>query len=131
MEKELIRDQLLEFEPKTSFTVISKGRVVNIGFAEISHIRKFGSEVIVYASNREYRTKYSLQDIMNELPVNDFFRIHKSHIVSLKHIDGIKRNRVQIGNTFLEMSNYYYCKAQMIAELARQLNQLIEFHSRT
>ena len=125
MEKELIQGQLLEFEPKTAFTVISKGRVVNIGFDEISHIRKFGSEVIVYTSNREYRTKYSLQDIMNELPVNDFFRIHRSHIIALHFMNGVKKKWICVGEYLLPISKYY--KGQVIKSLQSFLDKEFEF----
>ncbi len=121
MEKQILQEIFLEYHPKTSFTVISKGRVVRIEFDEVTHVRKFGYETIIYTIDREYRTKYSLQDIMNELPVNDFFRVHKSHIVSLKHTNSIKRSKIRIGDLYLQVSNYY--RIQMIKRLGEILEQ--------
>jgi len=119
MEKELIQEKLIEFKQKTSFTVISKGRVVSIEFNEVTHISKFGYEVVIYTCNREYRTRYSLQEIMKDLPVSDFFRVHKSHIVSLKHMSGIKRKRAKVGEYYLPVSKYY--RLLMIKRLEEML----------
>lgn len=121
MEKQIIKEQLLEYHPKTSLTVISSGRVVSICFNELIHIRKFGSEVVIHTGNREYRTKYSLQDILNDLPVNEFFRVHKSHIVSLKKMSVVGRNKIRIGARIVPVSKYY--KMQMIQGLGEMLER--------
>ena len=129
MEKEIIQMQLTEFEPGYSLTIISKGRVISIPVAEITHVRKFGYETIIYTREREYKMKYSLQDIQNDLPAEEFFRVHRSHIVSLMSISSIRNNKAKVGETYLQITGYY--KEQMITELSKRLNQLIEFHHRT
>lgn len=121
MEKQIIQEQLLEYHPKTSVTVISSGRVVSIGFEELVHIRKFGCEVVIHTDSREYRTKYSLQDILNDLPVNEFFRVHRSHIVSLKNMSVAGRNKVRMGKCIVPVSRYY--KMQMIKRLGEILER--------
>ena len=42
-----------------------------------------------------------------QLPENQFVRIHNSYLVSLEAIDVIHKERVQIGNTFLPISDTY------------------------
>lgn len=91
MEKEIVKEYYLEVHPKTSFTVISKGRGINLLFDEITYMIKFGYETIIYRQGRDYITHYSLQNIQNDLSVNQFFRIHKTHFVSLKFIGNIKK----------------------------------------
>lgn len=125
MEKTVMQPQLLIFQPKTSLTFISKGRMINIPFEEITHVRKFGPDVIVYGCGREYRTKYSLQEIMNDLPVNEFFRVHRSHIVALKHVASVKKGKIQVQNVWLPVSVYY--KRQLCESLGTILNREYEF----
>lgn len=120
MEKQIINEKLLRYCPKTSLTVISVGRVVSIGFDELVHIRKFGCEVVIYTGSREYRTRYSLQDILNELPVNDFFRVHKSHIISLCQVKTVEKNRIRVGDKWLPFSGYY--RTLMTRHQAQLLN---------
>lgn len=121
MERELIQKQILAYHPKTSLTVICKGRVVSIGFDELICARKFGNEVLIYTDKSEYRTRYSLQDILNDLPVNEFFRVHKSHIISLKKIKTISGNTVSLVEYKVPLSKYY--KVQMIKQLGEMLEK--------
>lgn len=125
-EKLIQKEQLIEFHPKTSFTVMSKGRVVSIVFDEISHVSKYGNDVVIYTANEEYRTCYSLQEILHDLPVNDFFRVHRSHIVSLRNMNGVKRKRIMVGEYYLPVSGYY--KMQMIRRLVNILDREFLFY---
>lgn len=127
MEQELLQQHLLlEFQPKTSFTIISKGRVVSIGFAEITHVSKYGNDVVIYTANEEYRTCHSLQEILNDLPVNEFLRVHRSHIVSLKWMQGVKRTRIVVGGYYIPISKYY--QTQMIGRLGNILDREFLFY---
>jgi DNA-binding LytR/AlgR family response regulator len=122
MEKELVQHrELLKFQPKTSFTIICKSRVVNIAISEITHVSKYGCEVVIYTRERQYRTCHSLQEIMNDLPVNDFFKGHRSHIIALSFMKSVKRKRIQVGEYYLPVSKYY--KKQMCDSLATLLNR--------
>jgi DNA-binding LytR/AlgR family response regulator len=121
MEKQIIQEQLLEYHPKMSLTVISYGRVINIGLDELVHIQKLGCEVMIHTDSSDYRTKYSLQDILNDLPVNDFFRINKSHIVSQAKMKVIGRCTIRIGERIVSISKYY--KMHMIKRLGEILDR--------
>lgn len=125
METKVLSDRLIEFTPKTSFTIICKGRVVNIEFSQITHISKYGSETVIYTMASEYRTRYSLQEIMNDLPVNDFFRIHRSHIIALHFMNGVKKKWICVGEYLLPISKYY--KGQVIKSLQSFLDKEFEF----
>ena len=122
MERELIQKKyLLEFQPKTSFCFISKGRIVNVGFDEITHVSKWGSETIIHTTNKKFRTYLSLQEILNDLPVNGFARLSRSHIVSLRHMNGVKKKRIVVGEYYLPVSKYY--KLQLCKKLALLLDR--------
>jgi len=129
MAKEVIQDQILLYHPRKSFTVISKGRVVNILFEEITHASKYGNETMIYTVSTHYKTSNNLREILNELPVNDFFRIHRSHIVALKFMNGVKRNRIVVGDFFLPVTKYY--KVPLLARFAEIINRNIFFTNKT
>ena len=106
---------LLQFYPKNSFTVISKGRVVNIPFADIIYIKKYANETFIHTTHSIFATCMSLQQLLNDLPVNSFFRIHRSYVVSLPFLKGISRHSLLAGAEVLPISAYY--KQQLLAQL--------------
>ena len=125
MKQELVQTEMLvEFNPKTSFTIICKGLLVSIEFDAIPHISKYGNQTVIYTSDSCYKTCSSLQEILHDLPVNEFFRVHRSHIVSLKHVTGIKKIKMKVADNWLPMSAYY--KRQIVKSLGRVLNSWYE-----
>lgn len=116
---------LLEFVPKSSIIVISKGRVINIPITTITHISKYGSNTIIYTTKESHSTFLSLQELLNDLPVNEFFRIHRSHIMALGFMNGFKKKKVCVGQYLLPISKYY--KTQVIKSLQSFLDKEIEF----
>ncbi len=113
------QEKLLVYKPKEALTVISSGQVVRVLFTEIIRISKQGYETRIITTWGEYKTMYSLQEILNELPVNDFFRVHRSHIIPLRMITGIKKNRIMMGDTKVPVSKYF--KVQMMKRLGEML----------
>ena len=71
---------------------------MHIDFKEITHISKDGCESIIYTVTGKFRVYSSLQDLLNDLPVNDFFRVSKSHIVSLQFMNGVKGNKIIVAD---------------------------------
>lgn len=122
MERQAIQEtQLIKFQPKKAVCFISKGRVVNVPFDEIIHVSKWGNETVVYTTNSNYRTHISLQEILHDLPVNDFFRVHRSNIISLRMMTGINKNKIRVGEFRVPVSKYY--RLLMIKRLGEMLEQ--------
>jgi DNA-binding LytR/AlgR family response regulator len=111
---------------KSSLCFISSGRVLNILFASITHISKHGADSIIYTEDNIYQTHLSLQQLLMELPGGVFFRIHRSHIISLKHMKGIQRKKIKVGVQSIPVSAYY--KQQMIKVISNMLDEYFEFH---
>jgi len=127
MEREIVQqEKLLMFQAKTSFTIICRGRVVNIRYEEITHISKYGDDVVLYTISKEFRTRHSLQELLNDLPVNSFFRIHRSHIASLEYMRGMNRGRLKVAEAYLPVSNYF--KLQLVRSLQLILDREYSFH---
>jgi DNA-binding LytR/AlgR family response regulator len=51
--------------------------------------------------------RMSLKAIEEKLPPGKFFRIHKSYIISIKHITSIRKNSVFLGELELPLSDLY------------------------
>lgn len=121
MQKELLQDkQLLAFHPKASLCFISRGRVMNVQFKEIIFITRRGGYAFIYTSASYYQTSLSLQEILKDLPINEFFKINRCQIVSLWFMDGMKDKKIKLGKQLLTVTNYY--KAKLIARLGEILD---------
>ena len=108
MEEQLIdREKLLEFKPKESITAICEGRVVSICTTSITHVSKYGKETVIYTTTHRYKTYHSLQEIANDLPVNEFYRVHRSHIVALGAVNEVWKGRISVNNYYLPFSRGY------------------------
>jgi DNA-binding LytR/AlgR family response regulator len=49
----------------------------------------------------------NLKTIEEDLPSSDFIRIHKSYIVSIRHITAVRGNSVFLGSKQLPVGNNY------------------------
>jgi DNA-binding LytR/AlgR family response regulator len=127
MEQKVLEHQILEYCPKTELTFLSKGNVVAIEIGDIVRISKNGSSTMIWTANTCYPTLLSLKELLRDLPVNDFFRIHRSHIISLRFMSGVKRNSIRVGECFLPVTQYY--KLQLLEVLKSLINYQIYFLS--
>jgi DNA-binding LytR/AlgR family response regulator len=126
MEQQVIHQSgLLEYVPKTSIVIISMGRIISIPITTITHISKSGSTTIIYTTDVSHKTFLSLQELLNDLPVNDFFRVHRSHIMALKYMNGMRRKRIRVGNYDLPVSKYY--KYRLINRLQMLIDRDLVF----
>lgn len=105
-------------------SIISHGGVTCIAFADLEFILRSGSIVYLYTATGCYTAEYSMVELMKLLPVNEFCRVSKSHIVSLPKVMGWQRSRVKVGERWLPVSQYY--RQQVIAHLAGIINCRIQ-----
>lgn len=115
MEKELTIAQLQTIQPAQAFTLICGGRVVRVMFADIVRIARCGSQAMIYTSNSIYQTHRSLQDLLNDLPAQQFFRVNRCHIVALNKVTRFTKRKVFIQGQVIAQTDYY--RKQLIAEL--------------
>lgn len=89
---------------------------IKIDFDSISYIEGFGDYVKIVAKDKTITTLKNLKDLMAVLP-NYFARVHNSFIVSIRSVNAIQNNNIQIGDktipigityrkSFFEMINY-------------------------
>jgi DNA-binding LytR/AlgR family response regulator len=84
---------------KESILVKSGTQLFQIAIDDIFYIEGAGNYMTFYTQNRKIMVLQPMSDIIKMLPKSIFVRIHKSYIISLKHIGIIEKARVIINKT--------------------------------
>lgn len=89
--------------------VKSEYRQIKINLSEILYIEGLKDYVKIYTSNhpRPILTLMSLKKLEEELPSEQFMRVHRSYIISLEKIEAIERNHVVIKDGFITIAPNY------------------------
>ncbi|MDX9930890.1 MAG: LytTR family DNA-binding domain-containing protein [Bacteroidales bacterium] len=80
---------------------------IRVGLNEILFIEGLKDYVKIHAEGRLVLTKTTMKNIMDRLPSESFFRVHKSYIISLDKIDMIENSRIVIGNQRIPIGESY------------------------
>jgi two-component system LytT family response regulator len=75
-----------------SNNVLSKIRI-----DDIKYIQALGDYVNIFTDNKRYTVHITLKGIEEKLPRDKFYRLHRSYITSLNHIDNIEESTAYIG----------------------------------
>jgi len=90
-----------------SVVISCEGETVKLYEADIRYAESFLHYIVIHTKDKEYKIKENISVFENRLS-DDFYRIHRSYLVSLKHITRISRTSVNIGNTELPLSRGKY-----------------------
>jgi DNA-binding LytR/AlgR family response regulator len=90
------------------FLIIKDGaKIHKIQYADLLYIEGQREYVTFHTTRQKITSLYVLKNLEELLPSNLFIRIHKSFIVSIRHIETIDKNRLKIaGNTLFIGGNY-------------------------
>ncbi|MCP2027314.1 DNA-binding LytR/AlgR family response regulator [Flavobacterium sp. HSC-32F16] len=84
-----------------------KNKFQKIFLSDILYVESLQNYVCIHTSTQQIITHSSLKNVIESLPENNFIQIHKSHIISLKHIEStdnfsvfINGKELPIGATF-------------------------------
>jgi DNA-binding LytR/AlgR family response regulator len=90
-----------------SILIKSGTEIFNVKTNEIQYIESAGNYVTLYLIDRKIMSLYSITKLLNELPSNDFFRVHKSFVVNLNYVTKIERHQVTIGENKIPIGKIY------------------------
>ncbi len=96
----------LSIEPP-SVVISCEGETVKQYETDILYVESFLHYIVIHTKEKEYKIKESISAFEDKLS-DDFYRIHRSYLVSLKHITRISRTSVNIGSTELPLSRGKY-----------------------
>ena len=80
---------------------------IRVDLSEILFIEGLKDYVKIHAEGRLILTKTTMKNIMDKLPSESFFRVHKSYIISLDKIDMIENSRIVIGSQRIPIGESY------------------------
>lgn len=70
--------------------------ILRLNASNIMYIESFGHYLIIHCTNGEYKIRYTISSIIEQLGYSNFLRIHKSYIVNLKFIKKVFHNKLII-----------------------------------
>jgi two-component system, LytTR family, response regulator len=82
-------------------------KLVKVRLHDILYIEGLKDYVTIHTTQKKIVTLQRMKVLETQLPENQFVRIHNSYLVSLEAIDVIHKEKVQIGNAFLPISDTY------------------------
>jgi len=83
-------------------------KMVKVFLKEILYLESYRDYVIIHIDkNRELRVKLTLNHVEEMVPKNQFIRIHRSYIVSLRKITAFTKTDVEIGRKELPIGKSY------------------------
>lgn len=88
---------------------------------EIKDIIYVGSDNVylnIYTDKKHYLVRAKLDDFVNSFPNADFFRIHRSYAINLKHLETINNNHVIVAGKEIPLNKAYK------QELLKAINSL-------
>ncbi len=102
-------EKIAEGEGSAPFLFVKDGtKLIKVALGDILYIEGLKDYVGIYQRDRKkIVTLQTLKALETQLPENRFIRIHNSYIVAFDAIDAIDREKVQIGEAFLPVSDTY------------------------
>ena len=94
-----------------------EGKLVRINLNEIYYIEALKEYVKICTVNGNFITYQSMHYLEEKLSPEKFFRVHRSYIVALEHVQMIEGNTVLINKTALPVSRN--CKDEFIERIAK------------
>ena len=90
--------------------VSSDYALVKIKLSDVSYVEGLKDYLKIYFVNQinPVITRMTMKALEEKLPRSQFFRVHKSYIVSIDKIDIIRSQRIKIGQNTVPISDGYY-----------------------
>lgn len=96
--KEYMELRMIDNEQPKFLLIKSDYKMVRLPFAEIMLIEGLSEYVKVHTKEKKIITLAALKDLETQLPADEFIRIHKSYIISNKHISSYNNSQVKLSN---------------------------------
>ena len=94
-------------EKKDSFFVKTEYRLQQVNFKDILFIKGLGDYCSIHTTDEKVLTLENMKSLEQRLPSWNFYRVHKSYIVSLDKIKFIEKNRIRIAEELIPIGQTY------------------------
>lgn len=89
---------------KEFFFIKQDSKMIQLLYKDITFIEALSDYVLIYCGQKRYTILSTMKAVENQLPGNDFMRIHRSFIVRLDKIKEIEENTVFVDNKLIPIS---------------------------
>jgi len=89
-------------------------KLVKIKFEDILYIESLKDYIKVFTTTENYLVHKSLTSITEELPENNFIRVHRSYTLAIDKVKSVEGNLVEIGKTRIPIGRKYVNHAKRI-----------------
>jgi two-component system LytT family response regulator len=103
----LVNKDLSKKSEDNYFFIRSDFSFVKVNFNEILYIESIKDYVRVVTTSGSHMTSMTMKMIEEQIPMEEFIRIHRSHIVKINKIDAVKNDEVVIGKQTLSVSDSF------------------------
>lgn len=93
--------------PNEYFFIKTESRIQKVKFNDILYIEGQGDYLQVVTEQEKFMTLMNFKKLEEYLPASEFYRVHKSFMVSLQRINSIERSRIKIGEKIIPISETY------------------------
>jgi DNA-binding LytR/AlgR family response regulator len=80
---------------------------IRVNLNDILYIEGLKDYVKIYTEGKLILTKTTMKNILEKLPPESFFRVHKSYIISIDKIETIENSRIVIGSQRIPIGESY------------------------
>jgi DNA-binding LytR/AlgR family response regulator len=96
-------------KPRKYLFVYADYNLIKISHDDITYIEGLKDYVKLYATNlpKPILSRITIKALEEQLPADQFFRVHKSYIVNLDHLHSIRKGRIKIGDAEIPYSENY------------------------
>ncbi|MBN2634820.1 MAG: response regulator transcription factor [Prolixibacteraceae bacterium] len=97
-----------EHKSKADFLFIKADKkTIKVKFSDIVYIEGLGDYIKIHLTDKKIVTNLTMKKIAELLPDTQFYRIHKSYIISLENIELVEGNMVKMVTGKLPIGNSY------------------------
>ena len=94
--------------PQADFLFVkSDKKTIKVKYSDIYFIEGLGDYIKIHLSDKKIVTNLSMKKISELLPENQFYRIHKSYIISIDKVESLEGNLIKLNNIKLPIGNSY------------------------
>lgn len=94
-------------EEKDYIFVRSDSVLTKIKIKEIIYIQAMGDYVNIFTSDKRHTVHITLKGIEEKLPHHLFYRLHRSYLIAIDHIDNVEENTAYIGKHPIPIGEQY------------------------
>ncbi len=80
---------------------------VRVELSEVLYIQSDTNLLFIQEKTRQVSTRMTIAEMLATLPADQFVRVHKSYIVSLRSIRKIERHQLTVGNVTIPLAGSY------------------------